>query len=164
LPTWGRLQRVPWWLDMRWIAPALAVSLVIAVGSLIAWPIGALWRRRRKRRWTEDGGDWRRHLAARLVLFVDAAVIVVLGILVLKGGRDLTVFNDALNPLLLLLYALAWLGVFGAAAAVFAAAVFWRDGAGSLWLRIHHTLIAAASVILAWFFVTFHIAGTTLNY
>jgi hypothetical protein len=66
----GRLQRVPWWLDMRWIAPALAVSLVIAVGSLIASRIGALWRRRRKRRWTEDGGDRRCHLAARLVLFV----------------------------------------------------------------------------------------------
>jgi CubicO group peptidase (beta-lactamase class C family) len=159
-----RLQRVPWWLDMRWIAPALAVSLAIAVGSLVAWPIGALWRRRRKRRWSEGGGNRRRHLATRLVLFVDAAVIVVLGILVLEGGRDLTVFNDSLDPLLLLIYALAWLGVFGAALAVWSAAVFWRMGAGSRWSRIHHTLIAASSVMLAWFFLTFHIAGTTLNY
>jgi hypothetical protein len=158
-----RLQRVPWWLDMRWIAPALAVSLVIAVTSLVAWPIGALWRRRRKRLWSEDGGDRLRHFAARLVLFVDVAVIVALGILVFRSS-DLTVFNDALDPLLVLLYALAWLGVFGAALTLWVVAMFWRKAAGSRWSRIHHTLIAASSVMLAWFFVMFHIAGTTLNY
>lgn len=160
----GRLQRVPWWLDIRWIAPALAVSMVIAATSLVAWPIAALWRRRRKRRWSEDSGDQRRHLAVRLVLVADAAVIVALGVIVVKGGRDLTVFNDALDPLLLMIYALAWIGVCGAVLTVFFAALFWRAGAGSLWSRIHHTLLAAASLMLAWFFVTFHIAGTTLNY
>jgi hypothetical protein len=35
---------------------------------------------------------------------------------------------------------------------------------GSRWSRIHHTLIAASCVMLAWFFVMFHIAGATLNY
>jgi hypothetical protein len=78
--------------------------------------------------------------------------------------NDLTLLNDALDPLLLALYALAWLGAFGAVPAVWAAAAFWRNGAGSRWSRIHHTLFAASSVMLAWFFVTFRIAGTTLNY
>jgi hypothetical protein len=123
-----------------------------------------LWRRLRKRRWSEDSGDRRRHLAARLVLLVDAAVIVATGALVARSGADPTVLNDALDPLLLLLYAFAWLGVLGAIPAVWATVLFWRNGVGGRWSRIHHTLIAASSVMLAWFFVTFHIAGTTLNY
>jgi hypothetical protein len=47
---------------------------------------------------------------------------------------------------------------------LWAAIRFWRDGVGSRWSRIHHALIAASSVMIAWFFLTFHIAGTTLSY
>jgi hypothetical protein len=72
--------------------------------------------------------------------------------------------NDTPDPPLLLLYAFAWLGALGAVAAVRAAAQFWRHGVGSRWSRIHHTLIAASSVMIAWVFVTFRIAGTTLTY
>jgi CubicO group peptidase (beta-lactamase class C family) len=158
-----RGQRVMWWLNVRWIAPALVASVAIALLSLIAWPVAALWRRIRKRRWSEDRGDRRRHLAVRLVLLVDATVIAAAIALLIFSGLD-PALNDALDPLLLLLYAFAWLGVLGAIAAVRTAALFWRNGVGSRWSRIHHTLIAASSVMLAWFFVTFHIAGTTLNY
>jgi hypothetical protein len=159
-----RLQRVPWTLDVRWIGPALAVSTAIAVLTLLAWPFGALWRRWRKRRWGGGNADRRKFLAARLVLLIDAAVIVATAVLFRISLKDITIFSDALDPTLLAYYALAWLGVFGAIASVWAAATFWRDGVSSRWSRMHHTLIAVSSVMLAWFFVTFHIAGTTLNY
>src|SRR5262249_1910689 len=51
-----------------------------------------------------------------------------------------------------LLYAFAWLGVCGAILTVWAASLFWRTGVGSRWSRIHHSLIAASSVMIAWFF------------
>ncbi len=77
---------------------------------------------------------------------------------------DLTLLTEKLDPVILALYMAAWIGVIGAAAAVWAAVLFWRNGAGSQWSRIHHTLLAASSVMIAWFFVVFRIAGTTLNY
>jgi hypothetical protein len=80
------------------------------------------------------------------------------------GLLDPTVLNDSLDPLIEALYALAWLGIFGGLLTVWVAALFWRDGVGSPWSRIHHSLIAASSVMIAWFFLTFHIAGTTLSY
>ena len=80
------------------------------------------------------------------------------------GLADMTILSDALDRWLVVLYALAWLGVFGAVLTVWAATTFWGNGAGSLWSRIHHTLIAASSVMMAWFFLTFRIAGTTLSY
>jgi hypothetical protein len=77
---------------------------------------------------------------------------------------DLSIFNDALDPLLLVLYALAWIGVFGTILTLWVAISFWRNGVGSRWSRIHHSLMAVSSVMIAWFFLAFHIAGTTLNY
>ena len=159
-----RLQRVPWSLDVRWIAPAFAVSAATVVLTLLAWPVAALWRRWRKRRWGQDSRDRRQYLAVRLVLLVDVVVITATAILFILSRRNLTVLNDWLDPLLLAVYALAWFGVFGTIVIVWAAALFWRNGVGSRWSRIHHSLIAASSVMIAWFFVTFHIAGTTLNY
>jgi hypothetical protein len=79
-------------------------------------------------------------------------------------SSDFTIFNDPLDPWLLALYAFAWLGVFGVVLTLAAAARFWRYGIGSRWSRVHHALIAASSVMIAWFFLTFHIAGTTLSY
>jgi CubicO group peptidase (beta-lactamase class C family) len=158
------LQRVPWSLDARWIVPAFLVSMVVVVLTLLAWPVAALWRYWRRKRWSEDSGDLRKHLAVRLVLLVDAAAIVAAGVLFIKGSMDLTMFNDALDPLLLALYALGWLGVFGAVLTLWAATGFWRNGVGSRWSRVHHSLIAASCVMIAWFFLTFNIAGTTLSY
>jgi hypothetical protein len=99
-----------------------------------------------------------------LVLLVDAAAIVASAVLFIMGSMDLTRLDDALDPLLIALYALAWTGMFGAILVLWAAIRFWRNGVGSRWSRIHHSLIAASSVMIAWFFLAFHIAGTTLNY
>src|SRR5262249_26319089 len=160
----NRQQRVPWSLDARWIAPAFAVSAAVALLTLVVWPVAALSRYWRKRRWSQDRSDRRKFLAVRLVLLIDALVIVATVVLFIMRAIDPRMFNEALDPLLLVLYTIAWLGVFGAILTVWVAAQFWRNGVGSRWSRIHHSLIAASSVMIAWFFLTFRIAGTTLNY
>jgi CubicO group peptidase (beta-lactamase class C family) len=157
-----RWQRVPWSVDARWIVPAVAASTAVIVLTLLAWPVAALWRRRRKQRWSEASGDRRIYLAVRLVLLVDAAAVAA-GLFAMSFV-DLTVFNDPLDPLICVLYALAWLGVFGAILTLWAAIRFWRNGVGGRWSRVHHSLIAASSIMIAWFFLNFHIAGTTLTY
>lgn len=156
-------QRVPWSLDVRWIAPAFLASATAILITLPAWPITALWRRWRKRPNTQDAGERRGHLIVRLVLVVDAVVIFACSIL-FALSTDPTIFNEALDPLVLGIYALAWLGVLGAIPTVWIAARSWIKHSGGRWLRVHHSLIAASTVMIAWFFVTFHVAGTTLNY
>jgi hypothetical protein len=160
----SRLQRVPWSLDVRWIAPAFVVSTAVVLLTLLTWPVAALWRHWRKRRWSQDSADRRKYLAVRLVLLVDAVVIVATAVFFIMGVKDPTILNAALDPLVLALYVLAWLGVFGTIPTLRAAILFWRNDVGSRWSRVHHSLIAASSVMIAWFFLTFHIAGTTLIY
>jgi CubicO group peptidase (beta-lactamase class C family) len=162
-PT-AQLQPLPFYLDARWILPALAASFMIVVVSLLGWPFAALWRRWRKKRFSESRADVRLYRVVRLALVLDVIVILAVTILFSSAMANPTILNDALDPKLIALYTAAWIGVIGAVAVVWAALRFWRNGAGSQWVRIHHTLLAASSVMIAWFFVVFRIAGTTLNY
>jgi len=61
-------------------------------------------------------------------------------------------------------YAGAWLGIAGGFATLWIAEQFWRRRIGGWWARIHHALIRASAMTLAWFFLNWHLAGTTLNY
>jgi CubicO group peptidase (beta-lactamase class C family) len=158
------LQRVPWWLDVRWIGPAVTASFLFVLTSVLAWPIAAVWRFRRNKPWSEDRGDRRLHLAVRLVLLVDVAVFIATAALFVLANADYTLLGDALDPFLIMLYAFAWAGVLGAALAAWAAISFWRSASGSRWARVHHSLLAASCLMLAWFFVVFRMAGTSLNY
>jgi CubicO group peptidase (beta-lactamase class C family) len=157
------MQRVPWSADARWIVPALVVSSAVILLTLLAWPVAALWRSLRKRRWSEDRGDRGSFVAARLVMLIDAAVIGAAATLFAMSS-NYAILGDALDPWLLGFYALAWLGVFGTVLTLWGAVSFWRNGTGSRWSRIHHSLMAASCVMIAWFFLTFRLAGTTLNY
>jgi hypothetical protein len=135
--------------------------VLVGLLTLIAWPIAAIVRRWRGQRWSEDASVRRSHLAARLVLILQLFVLVAVVVLFVAGTANPTILSDALDPALVVLYACAWLGGFGT---LWIAWQFWRKRIGGRWTRIHHTLIAVSAVTLAWFFLNWHIAGTTLNY
>ncbi len=159
-----QLQRLPLYLDARWILPALAASIVVMLLTVLGWPFAALWRRWHKKRFSESRAEVRLYRAARLFLLLDIIVILAIITLFALALADLTILNEALDFKLIALYIAAWIGVLGAIAVVWASVRFWRNGVGSRWSRIHHTLLAVSSVMIAWFFVVFRIAGTTLNY
>jgi hypothetical protein len=159
-----QLQHLPPYLDVRWIVPALEASIVVVAVTVFAWPFAALWRRWRKRRFSEVLTEQRLYHAVRLVLLVDLIAILGAAVLFTLATADLTLLGEKLDPVILALYTAAWIGVIGAVAVVWAAVRFWRNGAGGHWVRIHHTLLAASSVMIAWFFVVFRLAGKTLNY
>jgi CubicO group peptidase (beta-lactamase class C family) len=155
-------RRVPWYLDSRKVLPMVGAAIVVSVATLLLWPVAALWRRRRVP-FGNSQRDRRDHLWVRAVLVLD--VLTLMGVLLLAGAAsDITRFNAKLDPALVALYLCAWLGSLGAAMVIWVAFRFWRDRVGSIWARAHHILIAASAAVLAWFFVTWRIAGVTLNY
>jgi CubicO group peptidase (beta-lactamase class C family) len=159
-----QLQHLPPWLDVRWIMPAMEASIAVAAVTLLGWPFAALWRRWRKRKFSDEFIDRRLCRAVRLVLLVDLIVLLGAAVLFALATADLTLLTEKLDPVIFALYTAAWVGVVGTVVVVWAAVRFWRNGAGGHWVRIHHTLLAASSAMIAWFFVVFRIAGTTLNY
>jgi CubicO group peptidase (beta-lactamase class C family) len=157
-------QRVPWYLDIRIVGPAVVASVLVSVLTTVSWPIAAIIRRWRRHLWSEDVSARRCHLTARLIMILQLVVIVAVCTLFTVAALNPTILSDRLDPVLVALYACAWLGILGGLIALCIAWQFWWRRMSGRWARIHHTLIAVSAVILAWFFLTWHIAGTTLNY
>lgn len=157
-------QRVPWWLDRRLVAPLAFFSVTIMVLSLLFRPVAGAIRRFRQHPVNNQPRDRRDFRLVRTVITIDLLALAGFGITVSVVTKDLTRMSPSLDPWLVIIYALAWLGVLGSLLVLWIAWRFWRDGVGSLWTRIHHTALAASALVFAWFAVTWHIAGTTLNY
>ncbi len=116
----AQLQHLPFYLDARWILPALAASIAVMLLTLLGWPFAALWRRWRKKRFSEVRVDRRMHRAVRLVLLLDIIVVLAVITLYSLAIANLTILNDAQDPKLIALYIAAWIGVLGAIAVVWA--------------------------------------------
>jgi CubicO group peptidase (beta-lactamase class C family) len=163
MPLAVEWERVPWYLQARIVMPAAQTSLAIAAFTLLAWPIAAYVRRRRQRTFGSSERDLRDYAWTRIVLVVH--VLVALGVAYLIGTfNDLTKLDASLDLFLYALFGAAWLSIALTLLPLWFAFRFWRDRVGSLWARSQQTLLAASAAILAWFWFTFRIAGTTLNF
>lgn len=156
--------QVPWQDDARLTLPLVITSSLVAALTLVAWPVAALVRRLRRRQSQDDWTVRRDQHAVRLVLFLQLSAIIAAVVLYVVLSEDDTFLIEQLDPVFLTVYGAAWLGSLGSIITLWVAWRFWRKRIGSLWKRLHHTMLAGAAVTLAWFLVNWNIAGTTLNY
>jgi len=156
--------RVPWYEDRRFVLSALSASLAVTVCTIALWPFTASVRRRYRHRFGSTVRDRRDFISVRLALIPYVLGVGAVVWLRQLGVTDIAVFGPGLDPWLVALYAVAWLGVVGAAWIGWITFRFWRDRVGTLFARIHQSAIAVSAMILSWAAVNWHIAGTTLQY
>jgi CubicO group peptidase (beta-lactamase class C family)/cyanophycinase-like exopeptidase len=152
---------VPWYLDARFVLAMVLAVVTVEVLSLLLWPAAALLRRWRGGQGAMNPTQKARYRLIRIVLALQLALLLVIVLLFSSDDPDLL---DKLDPWLLSFYAVAWLAVLGTIPVCWVACRFWIERSGGLLLRIHHTVIAAAAIVFAWFCINWHLAGTTLNY
>jgi CubicO group peptidase (beta-lactamase class C family) len=163
IPIAMEWERVPLHRDARVVLPVVQTSVSIIAATLLAWPVAAWIRRRRNRPFGNSPRDQRDYRWVRGVLGIHVLVCLIAALLSARL-EDLTRFNVTLDPWLVILYICAWLAVVGTAVVAWVAIRFWRDRVGSLWARLHHTLLAVSCSLAAWFLLTWRISGTTLKY
>jgi CubicO group peptidase (beta-lactamase class C family) len=161
-------QPVAWYVDARFVLATVPVGLAVAALTLVAWPFEILVRARRRRRSgappAEDRAMRSARVAIRLVAALQVGLLIAVVALYVAANADITMLGDDLDPVLVVMSIGAWLATLGSLLAIWIAWRFWRRRAGSLWTRLHQTLLAASTLAMAWFFVAWHIAATTLNY
>jgi CubicO group peptidase (beta-lactamase class C family) len=163
-PPAFEFHRVPWHQNARLIVPAVALSFLIALFTLLGWPVTAYRRRRRGTTFGAEAADRKAFILVRAVAALDVAVLgIILGFATWIGD-DVSKLDGRLDPAYTTMYVLAWLAALGAPVTVVLVYRFWQERIGGRASRIHHALLATSAVVLAWFFVTYHIAGTTLRY
>jgi hypothetical protein len=156
----------PAWRDAAWLTPAAAASVAILLLAVALWPASALVQR-------ICGAGSPLHASAarhqRVARLAAAAAGLLMALWLGTVGWMLTTFTvgSALDPWILTLHVLS-IVVFPLAAVVLIwnAWTVWatRRGWRSAFARCWATLLAAASLILLWTALVFHLIGLGLAF
>lgn len=149
--------RVPWYLDGAWLAPALMLGLGVILLTALSWPVGAINRRR----YGAAVPDKDRRLAVTrstnalawlaLATLAGWAAYVMVGL----SGLNFAQF-DWLLWTVQILSPIAFVGLAGFAA--WSMWLTWQEKRG--WFaRLWSILLVLASLILLWVALGFHLIG-----
>ncbi|MES2496614.1 MAG: serine hydrolase domain-containing protein [Pseudomonadota bacterium] len=150
---------VPWYKDTAWLMPLAIASLVIIALTALAWPIGAINRRRYGTKLTLTGGDRHAYLAVRIAAWL---VFVVLGswmLVITKIGDFVTLAgliwtNEILGTLL-------FFGFVGIAA--WNVMLAWQAKRG--WFsRLWSILLLLATAVMLWVALAFNLISFGANW
>jgi CubicO group peptidase (beta-lactamase class C family) len=156
--------RVPWYRDSAWLLPAVIGALAIMLLSGLAWPAGAIARRRFKAAGRYEG---RRLLYQRILHGGEWLTVLWFGgwgLWFTLAFGNLALLSGPLDPLLIALQVLSPFVLFGML--VLAGWNFWtawtekRGWFAKLWA----VLLVLAAVIVLWVGLAFHLIGFGTNY
>ncbi len=158
-------QPTPAWRDAAWLLPLLMLSVAAGLATLLLWPVTAWARARYGAAFALEG---RERVSYRLVRLLPGGAALVMAawlatiVQMLQGG-----LSGALDPWILTLHVLTVL-LFPAAAvaAAWNVGVVWRGrhGWASSFARLWALVLLAASLVLLWVGLVFHLVGFGLSY
>lgn len=156
--------RTPWYLDSAWLLPAAMASLGIVLLSALAWPAGAIARRRYK---TAHPLQGRVRQVQRLTHGFAWGAVIALGLwatFITVAFGDLANLSGTYDWLLYLVQVLTPIALFGLVAlAAYNLWLIWRGKRG--WFsKLWSVLLLLASVILLWVALGFNLIGFGTHY
>ena len=158
------MDRVPWYKNPAWLAPALFVSLGLLLLGALSWPAGAIARKRYKLAQPLEG---RRLRTQRIWLGSQWLVLATIGgwlTFVTVGFSNLELLGGPLDPLLIALQVLtpiAFVGLLLLSGWNLRQALLEKRGWFS---KLWAVVMLLASVILLWVVLAFHVISFGTNY
>jgi CubicO group peptidase (beta-lactamase class C family) len=156
--------RVPWYRDTAWLMPAVLLALGLVAIAAIAWPWGAIARRRYK---AAGGYEGKRLRAQRVFHAWHWLTLIVLGgwvAWITIGLGSLSMLAGPLDPLLIALQVLSPIVLPGLLVLTgWNLWTAWTEKRGWFAL-VWAALLVFAAVILLWLALAFHMFGFTLTY
>jgi CubicO group peptidase (beta-lactamase class C family) len=156
--------RVPWYKDPAWLAPALFASLGLLVLAALSWPAGAVARRRFKVANNLEGRRLKLQRVWHGWQWLSLATIAGWLTFVSVGFSRLELLGGPLDPLLLTLEVLtpiAFFGLVGLAGWNLRQSLVEKRGWFS---KLWAVLSLLASAILLWVVLAFHVISFGTNY
>ncbi|MCF2515906.1 beta-lactamase family protein [Sphingomonas sp. G124] len=156
--------RVPWYKDPAWLAPALYTALGLLFLAALSWPAGAIARRRFKVAKLHEGARLRSqriwHGWQWLSLATIAGWVTFIGV----GFSTLSLLGGPLDPLLLTLQVLTPIAFVG-----YLVLAGWNlrqafTEKRSWFSRLWAIALLFSSVIILWVALSYHLVGFGTNY
>ena len=147
--------RLPWYEGQSFQGALLLACLLIFLSALVAWPVAALirWRRRQALPPQAQAVRW---VAALAAVF---AILFVAGYLSLISQAFLTGFGIQPGAIAVVLTFGMISAVLGVTAAIFTIWVWSRGFPMRLAGQLHYTVVAAACLAFVWFLYTWNLLG-----
>ena len=157
-------QRLSWYASKVFVGVVIGGSLLLAVLTVLFWPIAVLIRKRYQRPLFTAKTDRILYFLSRIVCLGE--LVFVLGPLIAfsEGLEHIVIFGDAINPWLEAFHIFGWLLMAGVVLLVFAAIRFVRLPGHGLWFRIHAILLAIGGIAVGLFAWQYHLLDASLKF
>ena len=150
--------RVPWYVDAAWLAPAFWAALAIVSLTAIGWPAGAIARRRYGQTLAFSGRRLQVHRWTKMLAWSSIALVAAWITLIFIGLEDLQFLSTSIQLPLIALQTLSpiiFVGFVGFAA--WTLRCVWQEGKWSA--KIWSALVLVAALIILWVAVSHHLIG-----
>jgi CubicO group peptidase (beta-lactamase class C family) len=157
-------QRVPWYVSKSTIGLLIGGSLLLALLTVLLWPVAVIIRKRYQRPLFSTKSDRFLYFSSRIVclgqvLFVLAPIVVLS-----QGLEHIVILGDAINPWLQAFHFLGWILIAGVVLLIIAAFRFVRLPGHGLWFRAHAILLAIGGIVFGLFAWQYHLLDASLKF
>jgi hypothetical protein len=157
-------QRVPWYASKIFVGLVIGGSLVLALLTVVLWPVAVLIRRNYERPLFSAKRDRVLYFLSRIVCLGELIFILTPVIAFSQGLEHIVILGDAINPWLQAFHIFGWLLMVGVVVLIVAAARFVRLPGHGLWFRVHAIFLAIGGIAFGLFVWQYHLLDTSLRF
>jgi hypothetical protein len=157
-------QRVPWYAGKIFIRLVIGGSLLLALLTVLLWPVAVIIRKRYQRPLFSTKSDRVLYFLSRIVCLAEVVFILAPIVALSQGLEHIVILGDAINPWLQTFHAIGWILMAGVVFLIIAAVRFVRLPGHGLWFRAHAILLAIGGVAFAVFAWQYHLLDASLKF
>jgi len=157
-------QRLPWYANKIFIGFVIGGSLLLALLTVLLWPVAVLIRKRYKRRLFSTKGDRVLYFLSRILCLAEVAFVLAPIVVLSQGLEHIVILGDAINPWLQAFHVIGWGLIAGVVLLIIAAIRFVRLAGHGLWFRVHAILLAIGGIACGLFAWQYHFLDMSLKF
>lgn len=157
-------QRLPWYASKIIIGLMIGGSLLLALLTVLLWPVAVIIRKRYQRPLFRTKGDRILYFFSRIVCLAEVLFILAPMVALSQGLEHIIIFGDAINPWLQAFHVIGWILMAGVALLIVAAVRFVRLPGHGFWFRAHAILLAIGGIAFGLFAWQYHFFDASLKF
>jgi len=163
-PTIYEGQRVPWCASKTFIGLLMGGSLLLALLTVLLWPVAVMIRKRYQRPLFSTKSDRVLYFLSRIVCLTEVVFILAPIVALSQGLEHIVILGDAINPWLQAFHVIGWILMAGVVLLIIAAVRFVRLPGHGLWFRAHAILLAMGGIAFGVFAWQYHLLDASLKF
>jgi CubicO group peptidase (beta-lactamase class C family) len=157
-------QRVPWYVSKSVIGLLIGGSLLLALLTVLLWPVAVIIRKRYQRPLFSTKIDRVLYFFSRIVCLGEVLFVLAPIVVLSQGLEHIVILGDAINPWLQAFHVVGWALIAGVVLLIVAAFRFVGLPGHGLWFRAHAILLAIGGIVFGLFAWQYHLLDASLKF